>query len=226
MINFVAKTVDNATQQPSSLCLSQRSIPLPIGKNNTTYYVASYKEWIPVTGTGMTWVAYSEKFLSVITRLSVGRMIAATFAFSLLATTSTHSADKLEVLDSYFFAQLASDEKNELRTKTTRIPNIPDKICFGWVINVTPSDELAKITEIFTLPQAPKVWGGVEDDPYSQTTTTQDRKTATTNRFASLKKGKLENSWCLTKGDPSGDHHIVVLYGTQVLAEFEFVVYE
>ena len=86
------------------------------------------------------------------------------------------SADKLEVLDSYFFAQLASDDKNELRTKTTRIPNIPDQICFGWVINVTPSDELAKITEIFTLPTAPKVWGGVEDDPYSQTTTTQDRK--------------------------------------------------
>ena len=136
------------------------------------------------------------------------------------------SADKLEVLDSYFFAELASDNENEIRTKTTRIPNIPDKICFGWVINVTPSDELAKITEIFTLPQAPKVWGGVEDDPYSQTITTQDRKTATTNRFASLKKGKLENSWCLTKGDPSGDHHIVVLYGTQVLAEFEFEVYE
>ncbi len=158
--------------------------------------------------------------------LSIGYILAVSFALSLLATTFAQSANKLEVLDSYFFAQLASENENEIRTKTTRIPNIPDKICFGWVINVTPSDELAKITEIFTLPQAPKIWGGVEDDPYSQTITTQDRKTATTNRFASLKKGKLENSWCLTKGDPSGDHHIVVLYGTQVLAEFEFEVYE
>ena len=159
-------------------------------------------------------------------RLSAGFMLAVSFVFSLLAITSAQSADKLEVLDSYFFAELKSDDENDLRTKTTRIPNIPDKICFGWVINITPSDELAKITEIFTLPTAPKVWGGVEDDPYSQTTTTQDRTTATTNRFASLKKGRLENSWCLTKGDPSGDHHIVVLYGTQVLAEFEFEVYE
>ena len=160
------------------------------------------------------------------TRLSVGHMLAVLFVFSLFAATPAQSANSIEVLDSYFFAELKSDDEDDLRTKSTRIPNIPDKICFGWVVKVTPRDELAKITEIFTLPHAPKIWGGVEDDPYSQTTTTQDRKTATTNRFASLKNGKLENSWCLTKGDPSGDHHIVVLYGTQVLAEFEFEVYD
>ena len=66
----------------------------------------------------------------------------------------------------------------------------------------------------------------MEDDPYSQTTTTNDRKVATTNRFMPLKSGKLENTWCLTEGDQSGNHHIVVLNGTQVLAEFEFEVYE
>ena len=51
-------------------------------------------------------------------------------------------------------------------------------------------------------------------------------KVATTKLFMPLAKGELENSWCLSEGDPSGKHHIVVLNDTQVLAEFEFVVYD
>ncbi len=144
---------------------------------------------------------------------------------SLTLTTPTHAAN-LKVLDKYFYGEVISNGQATHRQKTLRIPNVPDKMCFGWVITVEPSDELVKITEIFTLPGEPELWGGVEDDPYSQTTTTKDRKTATTNRFMPLKSGTLENSWCLTRGDQSGPHHIVVLNGTQVLAEFEFEVYD
>ena len=136
-----------------------------------------------------------------------------------------HAAE-LKVLDKYFYGEVVISGETGHRKKTTRIPNVPDKMCFGWVITVEPGDELAKITEIFTLPGPPKNWGGVEDDPYSQTTTSPDRKTATTTRFMPLKSGTLENNWCITQGDQSGDHHIVVLYGTQVLAEFEFEVYD
>lgn len=144
---------------------------------------------------------------------------------SFAATTPAHAAN-LKVLDKYFYGEVITNGEANHRQRTTRIPNIPDKMCFGWVIKVEPIDELAKITEIFTLPGAPKVWGGVDDDPYSLTTTSKDRKTATTNRFVALKTGTLENSWCITEGDQSGTHHIVVLYGAQVLAEFEFEVYD
>ncbi len=133
---------------------------------------------------------------------------------------------ELEVLDKYFFGEVVIDGEANHRKKTNRIPNVPEKVCFGWVIKVKPSGELVKITEIFTLPAAPKAWVGVDNDPYSQTTTSQDRKIATTRRFMPLKNGILENSWCIGKGDPNGSHHIVVLNNTQVLAEFEFEVYD
>jgi hypothetical protein len=144
----------------------------------------------------------------------------------MLFNTSNAQAQDIKVLDQYFYGEIFTDESGSVRKKTNRIPNIPDKVCFGWVIDIEPADQLIKITEIFTLPAAPDKWDGVENDPYSQTTTSNDRKIATTNRFMALKTGKLENSWCLGKGDVSGDHHIVVLNADQVLAEFRFEVYE
>jgi hypothetical protein len=144
----------------------------------------------------------------------------------MLFNTLDAQAQDIEVLDQCFYGEIITNESDSVRKKTNRIPNIPDKVCFGWVIDVKPANRLIKITEIFTLPTAPDIWGGVEDDPYSQTTTSNDRKIATTNRFMALKTGKLENSWCLGKGDASGDHHIIVLNADQVLAEFQFEVYD
>ena len=144
----------------------------------------------------------------------------------MLLTISSARAQDIEVLDRYFYGEVATSESENVRKKTNRIPNIPDKVCFGWVIAVKPADRLVKITEIFTLPAAPDNWGGVDDNPYSQTTTSSDRRIATTNRFMALKTGQLENSWCLAEGDSSGDHHIIVLNGDQVLAEFQFEVYD
>jgi len=147
------------------------------------------------------------------------------YSFAILPAVNAQELD-IDVLDQYFYADVLTAGSNSIRKKTNRIPNIPDKICFGWVIDVKPADQLVKITEIFTLPAAPDKWGGVENDPYSQTTTSNNRKTATTIRFMALKTGKLENSWCLSQGDASGDHHIIVLNGDQILAEFEFEVYD
>ncbi|MCP4182059.1 MAG: hypothetical protein GY761_01890 [Hyphomicrobiales bacterium] len=141
-------------------------------------------------------------------------------------SVSNASAEEIEVLGQYFYGEIAIDESHKVRKKINRIPNIPEKTCFGWVINVKPANQLVKITEILKLPAAPKIWDGVEDNSYSQTTTSNDRKTATTKQFMALKSGKLENSWCLSKGDPSGDHHIIVLKEDQILAEFEFVIYD
>ncbi len=154
--------------------------------------------------------------------------VAAMFLSVSLPAESASGLDvvELEVLDKYFYGEVIIDGEASHRKKTSRIPNVPEKICFGWVIKVKPRVGLVKITEIFTLPAAPKAWVGVDDDPYSQTTTSQDQKIATTKRFMPLKNGILENSWCISKGDPSGSHHIVVLNNTQVLAEFEFEVYD
>lgn len=146
-----------------------------------------------------------------------------TIAFS---TLPTKSAAEIKVLDKYLYAEFTLNGETGSRFKTDRIPNLPDKACFGWVVKVTPSDKLFKITEIFTLPGAPKEWGGVDQNTYSPTKTSADGKIATTARFMSLKSGVLENSWCLSNGDESGMHHIVVLNGQQVLAEFEFEVYD
>ncbi len=133
---------------------------------------------------------------------------------------------KIEVVDKYFYAEFTINGETGSRFKTFRVPNLPDKVCFGWVINIKPNNDLVKITEIFTLPAAPEEWGGVDDNSYSATKTSDDGKTATTNRFISLKSGVIENSWCLSEGDQSGLHHIVVLNDQQVLAEFEFEVYD
>ncbi len=149
------------------------------------------------------------------------------FSVSLPAkSASDQKLIELDVLNKYFYGEVILDGEASKRKKTDRIPNVPEKICFGWVIKVKPRSELVKITEIFTLPAAPQAWVGVDDDPYSQTTTSKNRKIATTKRFMPLKNGTLENSWCISKGDPSGSHHIVVLNHTQVLAEFEFEVYD
>ena len=152
----------------------------------------------------------------------------AVFATGILAASAmaVMSAPKLVVLEKSFYGEIITDGQRSHKRFTNRIPNVANKVCFGWVIKITPRDELVKITEIFTLPAAPKQWEGVEDDPYSQTTTSNDRKVATTNRFMALGKGELKNSWCISEGDPSGTHQIIVLYDTQVLAEFEFEVYD
>lgn len=153
-------------------------------------------------------------------------ILASFFTVALLCLPAPALAQqKLEVLDQYFFGETIDNGVALNREKTTRIPNIPDKMCFGWVVKVKPSDELVKITEIFTLPAPPATWGGIDEDPYSQTRTTDQGQVATTKMFVSLAKGTLENSWCLTKGDQNGTHHIVILHQKQVLAEFEFEVY-
>ena len=144
----------------------------------------------------------------------------------LAATLPANGASNLVVLEKYFFGEINIDGRGSHKKITKRIPNIPGRMCFGWVIKIKPLDKLAKITEILTLPAEPKDWEGVEDDPYSQTTTFNGRKIAKTIRFMALGKGELENTWCLSEGDPNGPHKIIVLYDTQILAEFDFEVYE
>jgi len=144
----------------------------------------------------------------------------------LITANSAIGAPKLQVIDKYFFGELVTDDNSKRQRGIKRLPNVPDRVCFGWVIKVAPRDELIKITEIFTLPATPEIWGGIEGNPYSGTTTSADGKVATTKLFMPLAKGELENSWCLSEGDPSGIHHIVVLNDAQVLAEFEFEVYD
>ena len=109
---------------------------------------------------------------------------------SFLLTLPSRGAENLEVLDKYFFGELVTDDNSKRQRGIKRLPNVADRIYFGWVIKVAPRDELVKITEIFTLPATPESWGGIEDDSYSGTTTSAKGKVPTTKLFMPLAKGR------------------------------------
>lgn len=131
----------------------------------------------------------------------------------------------LQVLDSDFQLLLTQTDGSVIAQSTTTIPLIPDASCFQWTVKVDAKGPL-RIKEVLKLPDAPETWGEADDNEFSPTATSADRKSAVTTLFMAAKDGVLTNGWCIAAGDPVGHYRIEVFYEEQSLKTFEFDVVE
>jgi hypothetical protein len=148
-------------------------------------------------------------------------------AVTLVALAASPALAKAPVVeDSQFLVYLIGPGGSTDIIESDIVPLIPDHVCFGWRIRISGTGKVVKQVEELTLPIAPQAWVGIEDDEYSPTQLSADRRTATTTTFVTPQDGWLENTWCIAPGDPAGPHTIRVLAEGSLLREFDFTVSE
>ncbi len=142
-------------------------------------------------------------------------------AFILTAAAGL-SAIPLVVTGGTFESELSGDDGAVVKTVTTAIPYIPGRSCYRWTIRVKPRRGIAAVSERFTLPAEPEVWGGVENSTESGTKLSSSRRIAVTDLIVPTKTGRFDHSWCVAQGDPEGPHRIDVFQGKRLLRRFDF----
>jgi hypothetical protein len=153
------------------------------------------------------------------------RLYLAAVTFLALATAPAVARAPV-VEESEFLVLLIGPDGSASVIESDVVPLIPDHVCFGWRIRVSGTDTVVKQVEELILPVAPDVWVGIEDDEFSPTQLSADRRTATTTTFVTPQDGWMENTWCIAPGDPAGPHTIRVTADGALLREFDFTVSE
>ena len=144
--------------------------------------------------------------------------------FCLLTLDAGTALAQAAVVQGTEFDVLMSDGQGNVQTvQSNVVPLIPGTVCYGWRIRLGGGDKLLKITEIFALPAAPKIWSG-EGDQFSPSKITKDRRTSVTTQFFPMHDGWFGHPWCVAPGDPVGAYTIEVYLGQQLLHEFDFTV--
>ncbi len=145
-------------------------------------------------------------------------------AFSTLALALLVGAARAEeqrtVVESHFYVTLPNPDESVTLLETREVPLIPG-VCYTWTIRLSGKDELLKYREVLKLPAAPAFVSG-DDDPYSPTKISKDRKTVETTLFTVPRQGMIDGGWCIVAGDPAGPHTIEVFSGEQLLRRFDF----
>lgn len=83
--------------------------------------------------------------------------------------------------------------------RTTIIPLVPDKVCFGWAMRLLNRNAAVQIKETLSVEEAPAEWRHSE-----ATKVAQDRKTGVTTDTLTPIDGWIQRSWCILPGDPTG----------------------
>lgn len=145
-------------------------------------------------------------------------------ALSILALALTvapvRAEEQRSVVESHFYVALPSPDESLTLLETNEVPLIPG-VCYSWMIRLSGKDELLKYREVLKLPAPPAFVSG-DDDPYSPTKTSADRKTVETTLFTVPDQGVVDGGWCVVAGDPVGPHTIEIYADDQLLQRFEF----
>ena len=135
-------------------------------------------------------------------------------------------AQAAEIIDRAFMVQLQDwreDGSDILTLDTTDVPYLPNSACYFWRLRVADRG-LLRFREVLRLPDAPDFIEG-EDDPNATLEVSADRRSLTTERFATPDaEGWLEHGWCLAEGDPLGDHRFEVTLDDGPAQIFDFEV--
>jgi len=108
--------------------------------------------------------------------------------------------------------------------RSNSVPLIPGRVCYEWRIRLTSGDGLVSAREVFELPAPPALWGGVDENDYSSSQLSKDRKISETTMFYRPKDGWISHGWCVAEGDPAGPYSIKVYVGETLLHAFDFNV--
>jgi hypothetical protein len=126
----------------------------------------------------------------------------------------------IPILNSSFYVGTRNAIDDEfVWTKSNFVPSTPDNACYKWAIMLDTELSSISTREVFILPSKPKSWGYKEG-----MTLYKDSRVSVTEKVLEVDNGVINNGWCVTEGDPTGDYKIEV-YVNEVLAEsFNFTV--
>ncbi len=85
--------------------------------------------------------------------------------------------------------------------RTTIIPLVPDRVCFGWALRLHNRSTPVQVRETLSVERAPSEWRHRDT-----TKVAQDRKTGVTTETLTPIDGWIERSWCILPGDPTGSY--------------------
>jgi hypothetical protein len=130
----------------------------------------------------------------------------------------------IPIIKSSFYVGIRNSKDEEfVWTESKFVPSIPDNTCYKWEIILDTELPSIPISEIFIMPETPKVWSSDEGAEGKQTLH-HDNKISVVEEYIKVEGGIIESTWCVAEGDPIGNHKIEV-YIKGVLAEsFSFVV--
>ncbi len=147
------------------------------------------------------------------------RWLLSVSAFLLLAG----NAHAIEIEKTVFLVGISEGDFEPVYYPADKVPLLPDRACFGWRIKIAGNKTLIHTKEILTLPEQPVYWSG-EGDPYDASRISEDRTTATTEVYRPVKDGWVENYWCVSEGDPTGECSIEVFFGDVQAGRFDFQI--
>lgn len=122
------------------------------------------------------------------------------------------------VLESDFTISVPNGEGEPVVESTTLVPLLADT-CYNWHLRLAKVKGDVEVTEIYTLPAAPKTWGLSEG---SSIVVADDQLSATSTLSLTPEDGWIASGWCVSAGDPEGDYSFEIRSGDKVLHTFEF----
>jgi hypothetical protein len=126
----------------------------------------------------------------------------------------------IPILESSFYVGTRNAIDDELVwTKSNFVPSTPDNACYKWAIMLDTELSSISTKEIFILPSKPKSWGYKEG-----MTLYQDSRVSVTEKVIEVDNGVINNGWCVTEGDPTGDYKIEVYVNGVLAKSFNFTV--
>ena len=155
--------------------------------------------------------------------ISLGRLFLIISLIGSLISFPAATANAFEIQKTEFVVGISDGSFKPVYSPSNVVPLLPDRACFGWRIRISGDEKLVFTREILKLPDQPAYWSG-EDDSYDTSRISEDRTTATTEEYRPVKNGWVENYWCVSDGDPTGDCLIEVSIGDLPAERFEFQI--
>ena len=133
--------------------------------------------------------------------LSIGLLITMSFAAS--AQSPFQSSDyRLS-----FYVSILGENCDYEYVDLDYVPNVPNKVCYGWFAYTGVSSKELNFTEVVKYPSAPRtIYLGGETT--ATLDVTPDGSTSILRNAEVPDDGYVGNGWCITDGDPSGSHQM------------------
>jgi len=126
------------------------------------------------------------------------------------------------VVDSDFTISVpTAPGREDVVESTTLVPLLADT-CYNWHLKFGKTKGDVAVTEVYTLPAPPEVWG-LND---SNITVSDDQLSAISELTLTPEDGWIASGWCVSAGDPAGAYSFVIKSGETVLHTFEFELQE
>ncbi|MEZ5648694.1 MAG: hypothetical protein R3E60_07165 [Alphaproteobacteria bacterium] len=122
----------------------------------------------------------------------------------LLSHSSAISAEPLSQYQNYdeaytFISEKVNEGDQWHRYRSTLIPLVPDRICFGWAMHLADPSKLVTVRETLSVEARPQEWRHEHE-----TRVAADGKSAVTEFNATPIGGWIGHQWCILEGDPAG----------------------